>query len=801
MATYIGTANADILTGTIGNDSLSGLGGNDILYGAGNGADTFDGGTGYDTMIGGVGNDYYYVDNASDRVIEAADSGTDTINTKVNYTLSANVENLDMYGTASIGTGNSLNNKIWGNTAYANNLSGGAGNDSLYGYSLNDTLNGGTGTDSMSGGSGNDVYYMDSTTDVITEAAGGGTDIVYSSVSTLASGIAANVENLTLTGSAYFGDGNSLNNLITGSSLANALYGYDGNDTLYGVAGNDYLYGGNGDDVLDGGTGNDTLTGGAGNDTMSGGSGNDVYYVDTNSDVINEVAGYGTDTIYSSVSTLVSGIAANVENLVLTGSAYYGDGNSLNNSITGTSLNNSLYGNAGNDTLIGGAGNDFLTGGTGTDSMVGGTGNDTYYIDTTADIVVEVAGEGTDTIYSSVSTLSSGIAANVENLILTGSAYYGDGNSLNNVITGTSLANALYGNAGNDTLNGGAGNDLLNGGTGNDSLIGGTGDDTYYIDTTTDTVVENAGEGTDTIYSSVSTLVSGIAANVENLVLTGSAYYGDGNSLNNVITGTSLANSLYGNAGNDTLNGGAGNDYLTGGTGTDSMVGGTGNDVYTIDTTADVVVEGAGAGTDTIYSSVSTLSSGIAANVENLTLTGSAYYGDGNSLNNVITGTGLTNALYGYDGNDTLYGGAGNDYLYGGNGSDTLYGQTGNDTLSGGAGADRFVLADKGTTNRDSISDFSHTDDTIVLGDLLDGTSNSAITGLVFNSSVLSSAWYFEGAGANGNGTQLSGIFVDTTTGSIWYNPTSSTAGDSQLLGIVGTGIVASLDYTDFVLG
>ena len=370
------------------------------------------------------------------------------------------------------------------------------------------------------------------------------------------------------------------------------------------------------------------------------------------------------------------------------------------------------------------------------------------------------------------------------------------------ILTGSVGNDSLFGSDGNDILYGaGNGNDTLNGGTGNDTMIGGIGNDYFYVDSNSDIVVEAAASGTDTIISSVSTLSSGIAANVENLTLTGSAYWGDGNSLNNVITGTSLANYLIGNAGNDTLNGLAGNDYLNGGTGTDSMVGGTGNDTYYLDTTADIVVEAAASGTDTIVSSVSTLVSGIAANVENLTLTGSAYYGDGNSLNNVITGTSLANSLYGNAGNDTLIGGAGNDYVSGGIGDDVIQGQTGNDSLYGSTGADRFVIADKGTANRDTLGDFSHVDDTIALSDLLDGSANSAITGLVFSSGTLSSGWYFEGAGFNGNGSQLSGIFVDTTSGNIWYNPTSTTTGDSQLLAVVGSAVAATLDNTDFVYG
>jgi Ca2+-binding RTX toxin-like protein len=115
------------------------------------GANTLNGGTGADTMAGGAGNDTYVVDNTADVVTEALDAGTDLVQTSVNFTLSANVENLTLTGTSAInGTGNTLDNTLTGNSA-ANVLTGGAGND---------TLNGGAGADSLVGGVGNDTYWL-----------------------------------------------------------------------------------------------------------------------------------------------------------------------------------------------------------------------------------------------------------------------------------------------------------------------------------------------------------------------------------------------------------------------------------------------------------------------------------------------------------------------------------------------------------------------------------------------------------------------------------------------------------------
>lgn len=206
-------------------------------------------------MVGGLGDDIYLVENTSDVVTENIDAGTDTVSSRLTYTLPTNVENLILAGTAAInGTGNDLNNVLTGNGA-ANQLNGQAGNDILNGGGGNDTLTGWSGADTMIGGAGNDTYFVENVGDVVTEALTQGTDTISSRVTFT---LPANVENLTLTGASVInGTGNAQANKISGNSAANQLNGGAGNDTLNGGPGNDKLDGGEGNNVLAGGGGND----------------------------------------------------------------------------------------------------------------------------------------------------------------------------------------------------------------------------------------------------------------------------------------------------------------------------------------------------------------------------------------------------------------------------------------------------------------------------------------------------------------------------------------------------------------
>jgi Ca2+-binding RTX toxin-like protein len=352
-------------------------------------------------------------------------------------------------------------------------------------------------------------------------------------------------------------------------------------------------------------------------------------------------------------------------------------GNSGNDIITGNDLDNTLDGGAGNDTISGLGGNDTLIGGTGIDTIIGGTGNDTYFVDDSGDVVTEDSTVSTE-IDTVKSTITYSLGANVENLILTGTAAInGTGNAGDNITTG---------NRANNTISGEEGNDILDGDAGIDLLVGGNGNDIYIVDTTTDNITEAANQGTDTVKSSVTFSLAALT-NVENLILTGNAAInGTGNAGNNIITGNGSDNTLNGNAGNDTLNGGAGNDILDGGLGKDTMKGGTGNDSYILNDKYDAVIEEVNEGIDTVQSIFSYT---LGSNLENLLLTGTANInGTGNFLDNTITGNVRNNELEGGDGNDVLNGEGGNDELTGENGNDVLNGGAGNDDLEGEKGND-----------------------------------------------------------------------------------------------------------------
>lgn len=285
-----------------------------------------------------------------------------------------------------------------------------------------------------------------------------------------------------------------------------------------------------------------------------------------------------------------------------------------------------MWGEGGDDTLLGGAGDDCLVGGLGADSMVGGTGGDAYYVDSYDDVVVELPGEGTDQMLSTVDIYN--LQANVDNLVIYGLAGIGSGNDLDNSIAvyqpvsgPSTFGVTLSGGAGNDNLEGfyadipsrdaedyltgGSGNDYLNGGVGADILEGGLGNDTLVVDNVLDAMREYGYSGnpsvgdTDLVISSVDIDLSDTVVDggmfIENLTMASGGLTGSGNRLNNVITGSTGDDVLNGELGNDTIYGGRGNDTLDGGDGTDFLRAGSNTSLSNIE--VDEITGGAGSNT------------------------------------------------------------------------------------------------------------------------------------------------------------------------------------------------------------
>ncbi len=680
--------------------------------------------------------------SATDSVIEIAGEGTDKVLTAlVSYTLVAHVERLA--GTLAVGQtlrANALDNvvdgsaggdsirlqdggtdKVFGNgggdilyfgaaMTAADQADGGAGSDTLTlqgSYSAGLTFNAGalveietlhllSRTDTFYGGSSLSPFSYNLTTVDANVAAGALLTID-------ASGLAA-TEGLDFNGKAEL-DGRFA---VTGGLAGDTLFGGAGADSLSGGGGSDRLDGGAGADTLGGGSGDDQIDGGAGADAMTGGSGNDLYIVDNGGDVALESPGAGTDEIRTALASYT--VAPNIE--VLRGTSAAGQ------QLTGGSAGLAIFGAAGSDLLDDGGA---------AAAMQGGQGDDVYVVRAAGTTATETGGEGTDMVRSYTSTFS--LFTGVE--ILVGML---------------STGQTLIGHSGDDIITGGAGADRLDGAGGADVLTGGLGGDFYVVDTLADTVVEAAGEGIDTIETALAAFT--LIANVENLTArTNSGQTLTGNDAANVITAGAGNDVLVGLGGNDRLIGGGGSDTITyagsavgivatvgpfysgtvtvGAGETDSFdgieivvgtdfadtfvnnstvpasvmrfTGGAGDDVYRVGSTADVIVELAGGGTDHVLTSAFSYSLG--ANLENLTGTSTESQNlFGNALDNFVTGGSAANTLRleaggadradGGEGNDTIVFGASfgaGDSVEGGSGTDVLRLQGSYASLSLGA--------------------------------------------------------------------------------------------------------------------
>jgi serralysin len=627
-----GGLGANTLTGTTGADWLSGDDGADILFGGG-GSDqlspSFDAPDGdADQMSGGAGNDLYGVFEASDQVIEVAGEGSDSVAAWLSYTLTANVETLTLYGTATVGTGNASDNSIGGN-ALDNTLQGLSGNDFLSGAGGADTLTGGIGIDTINGGAGNDTINWawndgadfvdgddDSDTFNITDGAsgnllyanwngsaltsaagvslanvetvnasmGGGTDwLIYSVTSAgisvdLAAGTASGFASITGVENVI-GDifGDSLN----GDGFANRLDGGVGDDTLAGAGGVDVLIGGDGADVMFGGLGNDSLQGGIGVDEFywAVGDGRDTVNGGADSDTFNAIGSAAADLGRATWNgTAITALMDNALSDVETCTLDLGDGVDwlIYSTTSAVSVNLAVGAASGFGTVVN------------VEKVIGGSGNDSLV-----------------------------------------------GNGVDNRLDGQGGGDVLDGGAGADAVLGGDGDDVIYASAGNDSLQGQNGDDVFHWVSTDGRDTFNGGANFDTANFTGSAVADVADANWNGTAITG--------LMNNALVDIEAINLDLGA-------GGAGGDWLR-------------------------------------YNT----SIGVNVNLQIGTATGFASV---TGVENLIGGTG----------NDDFAGNAGVNKINGNDGNDFIYGAGGNDNLTGGLGQDVFVYIPG--SGADTINDF-----------------------------------------------------------------------------------------------
>lgn len=659
-----GTNVIDRIRGGLGNDHLEGGEGNDsYFFNLGDGIDAI-----IDSALVGAGNEVVFgigitsADLRLDLASDQADSSRSDLLIRVGTNDDAiqldtfdrnnalDLRTVESFRFADGGTltyeqllargfdltGTDGDDQITG-TSVADRIISGTGADVLRGGLGDDQLDGGADNDHLVGQHGNDTYVfgpgsgqdtiieVQGSQDAIRFATGAApSDVVVTrSHDDFVFSLNGGIDRLTV--SHYFlaplfqielvqfADGTVWDQAFINNLVQPSITGTEGPDVLVGTQNDDRLVGLAGSDQLTGLVGNDLLDGGPGADQLMGGLGDDIYVVDEVGDSVIEAVGEGIDTIQSDITRTLE---ANVENLTLSGTGTInGTGNELNNVLTGNSAAN------------------VLTGGMGDDTYVVGTG----------DTVVELMGEGIDTVQTGVNAT---LSADLENLTLTGSASLtGTGNNLDNVLSADGSISILAGGDGNDTY-----------------VIGSNGDDDILVETPT---------------GGIDTVIAGhdyrLPTNIENLTLLDPGVP-DFASFSLIPYGSSEQSVTgYGNELANTLIGGRANNVLDGGLGADTLIGGAGHDIYIVDNVGDIVIEQANEGMDMVLSAVSHQ---LSANVESLALTGTASInGTGNALNNELRGNEGSNVLDGGAGNDALLGFGGADtYLFGrGSGRDTVF--------------------------------------------------------------------------------------------------------------------------------
>ena len=619
---------------------------------------------------------------------------------------------------------------LFGTDYTDDSLTGGAGDDDLYGGRSNitsgggdDTFAPGAGGGRVVGGSGTDtVDYSDQSADVRVDLDGDPNDGpgCVPATRTNCANIGTDVENVKT------GSGNDL--VIAQSDLPNNI------DT---GAGSDFVYGNGGNDTVDAGAGDNTVDT---KDLMTS--------VSSSQDVLDaSVTKAGDDTINA------------------------GDG--ANTVTTGDGTDRVTLGNGANTVTEGNGNGDSVTTGSGLDTITVGTGNGDG-ID---------AGAGNNVINVGAGAVSGTSGSNPS--IATGggddSITVGDGNGVKvsdgggtNTVTVGGGANNVSGRGittgdGNDTITTGNGGDLVNAGNGANTVTTGDGTDNVSVGNGSDTVKVNGGNDTVNDGGGTNTVFGGAG--------------------NDGITTGGGVDTVYGQDGDDTIKTNAGNDYIQGGAGADDMDGGADSDTVDYsDKTTDLYLQSSGGNPKGQGAGCTATSTKDDASCEHDSLAGfeNVVAGTGND---VVVGDGNANTLVGEGGNDTLDGGTGDDVLYGDqgtvNGKDyALVGTPGDDVLKGGAGGDEIHGgADRLSAggNGDSVS-YDDTQHNSGVNVSLDGTRNDGSScpgSSCENDNIFGDIENVTGSPGN-----------DTLTGSDGPNKLDGVTGDDSLDGKGGPDVL-----------
>jgi Ca2+-binding RTX toxin-like protein len=346
----------DNLTTGSGNDQVSFSRHRNNVINTGDGNDTIYSALGSDVVDGGAGDDLLVIDYSSAGIVSSFNFG-----------------NSGFYNGFEVGSPAALGNISFSNIERLD-VTGSAGNDTLYGLSGNDILRGGSGNDRIFGNGGADFLYGGTGDDQILSSGGASFIDGGAGIDGIEGDFSAATTNLVFTDTTFLSGSITLSNgtVAVNVELFDNLTTGSGNDRI--------LYTLNRDNIINTGNGNDRINSGLGSDVVDGGAGNDLLIID-----------------YSSVGTVFSFNFGNSGSYIgfESGSPAALGNISFSNierlDVTGSAGNDNLYGLSGNDVFKAGLGSDYVSAGSGDDLIQ--LGNDGF-----SDIVIYNSGDGADTI-------------------------------------------------------------------------------------------------------------------------------------------------------------------------------------------------------------------------------------------------------------------------------------------------------------------------------------------------------------------------------------------------------------------